>query len=461
MVGQVTVLRRAWGTILFPHALLGILVATSFHAQSTYRVPNLLGVLALPVVGVTLGVLSVVILVTRLGDRVGGAGRGQRMLLRLILLIVLPLAAGSLLVPVGMADRALRTLLVFGALAIAYLSVVSGVARMAAPALAAGAGRALRGVEYALVGVIGVFALYGLVCYVNGALDRSAPVEVRTQVLQIGRAEAEFHGALPFAWTDFWSWRSDGRADRILLSAAERAALWPGQGVIMEVRSGALGIPWVARVKRDEEWQHRRVLEIAPTAAGARKALIDLYITQRRWPEAAAAALEYQRHYPKDFEYLRGVASTLMFVGQDAAAVTLVEPFARSSPTPAVLTMAGWALHRAARQSGPGMPAMPGPRGDEEQSARGIAMLEASSRMDPGNLWTHYYLGYAYRDVGRLPEAVAAFQRVLDRVPAHADARRQIGALRERIPVTAPAAAPSDDDERQPPASRSSSIRIR
>ncbi|HSF06495.1 MAG TPA: hypothetical protein VLG10_11955 [Methylomirabilota bacterium] len=453
-------LRRAWGTILLPHALLGILVAASFHAQSTYRIPNLLGVLALPVVGITLGVLSVVILVTRLGNRVGGAGRGQRMLLRLVTLIVLPLAAGSLLVPVGMADRAIRTLLVFGALAIAYLTVVSGVARLAAPALAAGAGRALRGVEYALVVVIGVFGLYGLVCYVNGALDRSAPVEVRTQVLQIGRAEAELHGALPYAWTDFWSWRPDGRADRILLSAAERAALWPGQGVIMEVRSGALGIPWVVRVRRDEEWQHRRVLAIAPTAAGARKALIDLYVTQRRWPEAAAAALEYQRHYPKDFEYLRGVAGTLMFVGQDAAAVTLLEPFTRNSGNPAALTMAGWALHRAARQSGPETPAGSAHRGDADQSARGIAMLETSSRMDPGNLWTHYYLGYAYRDVGRLPEAVAAFQRVLDRVPAHADARRQISALRERIPVSTPAPAPSDGDE-GPPTSRRSSIRIR
>ena len=194
-------------------------------------------------------------------------------------------------------------------------------------------------------------------------------------------------------------------------------------------------------------------------ANGARKALVNLYITQRRWPEAAAAALEYQRHYPKDFEYLRGVASTLMFVGQDAAAVTLVEPFARNSSSPAALTMAGWALHRAARPSGPGMPAGPAPSGDAEQSARGIAMLETSSRMDPGNLWTHYYLGYAYRDVGRLPEALAAFQRVLDRVPAHADARRQISALRERIPVSAP--APADGDERQPPASRRSSIRIR
>ncbi|MGH7313882.1 MAG: hypothetical protein ACREJV_11960, partial [Candidatus Rokuibacteriota bacterium] len=187
-------LRRAWGSILFPHALLGILAVAAFHAQSTYRVPNLLGVLALPVVGVTLAVLSVVILVTRLGDRAARrAGHGHRMLLRLVLLIALPLAAGSLLVPVGMADRALRTLLVSGSLAIAYLTVVTGVARMAAPALVGGVGRVLRGVEHALVFVVGVFALYGLVCYVNGALDRSAPVEVRTQVLQIGRAEAEFH----------------------------------------------------------------------------------------------------------------------------------------------------------------------------------------------------------------------------------------------------------------------------
>jgi hypothetical protein len=431
-------LRRAWSSVLFPHALLGILALAAFHAQSTYRIPNLLGVLALPVVGVTLVALSMVILLTRLGDRAARkAGHGHRTLLRLVVLVALPLAAGSLLVPVGMADRALRMLLVSGSLAIAYLTAVTGVARMAAPSLVGGVGRALRAVEHVLLLIVGAFALYGLVCYVNGAFDRSAPVEVHTQVVHIGRAEAAFHEVLRYAWTDFWSWTPSGGAERMLLSASERATLWPGQGVIMDVRAGALGIPWVTRVRRDEEWQYRRVLEIAPTAAGARKALVDLYIARGRWPEAAAAALEYRRHYPKDYEYLRRVASTLMFVGQDAAAVALVEPFARDSAHPEVLTMAGWALHRAAWRTAPATPGGPLP----EQSARGIAMLEKSSQLDPGNLWTQYYLGCAYRDVGRLPEAIAAFQRVLDRVPIHADAQRQISALRGRLKASAPAPA--------------------
>jgi hypothetical protein len=434
--------RRAWRSALFPHALLGILALAAFHAQSTYRIPNLLGVLALPVVGVTLAALSVVILLTRLGDQAARkAGRGHRALLVFVVLVALPLFAGSLLIPVGMADRALRMLLVSGSLAIAYLTIVAGVARMAAPSLVGGVGRALRAVEHALLLIVGVFVLYGLVCYVNGAFDRSAPVEVHTQVVHIGRAEAAFHEVLQYAWTDFWSWRPAGGAQRMLLSASERAALWPGQGVIMEVRAGALGIPWVARVRRDEEWQYRRVLEIAPTAAGARKALVDLYVAQGRWPEAAAAALEYRRHYPKDYEYLSRVASTLMFVGLDAAAVALVEPFARDSAHPEVLTMAGWALHRAARQAGRPTPGGPVP----DQSARGIAMLEKSSRLDPGNLWTQYYLGYAYRDVGRLPEAIVAFQRVVDRVPIHADAQRQIIALRAQLKAsaTSPGAATS------------------
>jgi tetratricopeptide (TPR) repeat protein len=452
-------LRQVWGSALFPHALLAAVAVGAFHAQSTYRVPSLLGVMALPIVGVTLLVLSVVILVTRLGDRAaGGSGLGHRALLRLIVLVALPLAAGSLLVPAGLADRALRTLLVSGSIAIAYLTVVSGIARLAAPTLAGGFGRALRGVEYALLMVVGGFALYGLVCYVNGALDRSPTADVRSQVLQIGRPEALFYEGLPYAWSDFASWRNGGGGtERMLLTAGERRALWPGEGVIMEMRSGALGIPWVARVRRDEEWQYRRVLEIAPTAAGARKALINLYISQTRWPEAAAAALEYQHHYPKDFEYLRGVASTLMFVGQDTAAVALVEPFARNSARPAALTMAGWALHRAARKTGLRPPAASHPGGDSEATTRGIAMLETSSRMDPGNLWTFYYLGYAYRDVGRLNDALAAFQRVVDKVPAHSDARRQMADLREQLAAQNPATR----EENQPPASRRSSIKIR
>ncbi len=424
-------LRRVWGSVLFPHALLGAVAIASFQAQSTYRVPSMLGVLALPVVGVTLAVLSVVILVSRLGER----GLGHRALLRLIVLVVVPLAAGSLLVPPGIADRAVRTLLVSGSIAIAYLTVVSVVARLAAPTLAGGVGRALRGVEYALLVVVGAFGLYGLVCYVNGALDRSPAVQVRSEVLQIGRPEAEFYEGLPYAWSDFWSWRSGGSAVRLLLSASERGTLWPGEGVILEVRRGALGIPWVARVRRDEEWQYRRVLDIAPTAAGPRKALVNLYILERRWPEAAAAALQYQRHYPKDFEYLRGVASTLMFVGQDAAAVALIEPFAQESANPAALTMAGWAL---APRGPADRPPTAGGRGARRRRGPEHARDHHAGEVQPAGSrqpWTLYYLGYAYRDVGRLEEALAAFQRVLDRVPAHADARRQISALRERIPV--------------------------
>jgi tetratricopeptide (TPR) repeat protein len=167
--------------------------------------------------------------------------------------------------------------------------------------------------------------------------------------------------------------------------------------------------------------------------------------------------LQYQRHYPKDFEYLRGVASTLMFVGQDAAAVALIEPFARDSANPAALTMAGWALHRAARQTGLRPPGSPAPAGGADQSTRGITMLETSSQLEPGNPWTFYYLGYAYRDVGRLEDALAAFQRVVDRVPAHADARRQISALREQVA----ASAPPRPEEDQPATSRRSSIKIR
>ena len=75
-------LRRAWSSVLFPHALLGILALAAFHAQSTYRIPNLLGVLALPVVGVTLAALSVVILLTRLGDQAGPIALALRLRLR-------------------------------------------------------------------------------------------------------------------------------------------------------------------------------------------------------------------------------------------------------------------------------------------------------------------------------------------------------------------------------------------
>jgi tetratricopeptide (TPR) repeat protein len=269
--------------------------------------------------------------------------------------------------------------------------------------------------EHAALLFVGGFVLYGLVLFFNGTLDSSPPMEAASEIVDIGGGEVELWGFLPYSWGSLRSWRREGGTERIFLTRTERSRAWPGQAILVKVRKGYLGIPWVSALERDQEKYARRVLEIAPTAAGPRKNLIRFYLERRRWKEAAAAGQEYLQLYPNDYDFISGVAAALGVARQDAEALSLLEPFVARQPNYELLNMVGWMLHRAG------------------QSARGIALLESSIPLDPDSWWAYYHLGYAYRDVGRLEDAVAMFQKVLERRPNYPEIEQQLQFLRRRM----------------------------
>jgi hypothetical protein len=127
-------------------------------------------------------------------------------------------------------------------------------------------------------------------------------------------------------WADLRSWRAEG-LERVFLHEPERRHMWPGQAVLVSLHPGALGIPWVSRVTRDDEVYFRQLLEVAPTATAPRKQLVTFYLERRRWEAATAVALEYLGRYPDDYGYIGDIAARLAAARRTKETLALLEPF--------------------------------------------------------------------------------------------------------------------------------------
>jgi len=99
----------------------------------------------------------------------------------------------------------------------------------------------------------------------------------------------------PVSWIDLRA--ADGTLERITLIAG-KDGVWagyvdPGQAVVVRVRAGFFGIPWIESVALDEERRTELLVEAAPSAAQPRRALVALRLRQGR----AADAVTHTRAY--------------------------------------------------------------------------------------------------------------------------------------------------------------------
>jgi hypothetical protein len=81
--------------------------------------------------------------------------------------------------------------------------------------------------------------------------------------------EFDIGGLVPYARAELQSWRRPSGREHVFLHRAEHQRLWVKEPVLVKVREGALGIPWVETIEEDRAVHLRQVLEIAPTAAAA------------------------------------------------------------------------------------------------------------------------------------------------------------------------------------------------
>jgi hypothetical protein len=290
--------------------------------------------------------------------------------------------------------------------------VVADVVRSAAPPIVR---RLLRWIERGALVFVAGFIVVGVVAFVNGRFDTSVVTEVKTHVRDAGWAEIELEYALQYGWVDLGSWRKSGGIERIFLSFVERTEHWPGQAIVVHLRSGALRLPWVQRLAVDVEEYNRQILAIAPNARAARAELIDWYLTHHRWQEATAQTLDYLERFPADFEHVRGIAAKLGVARQETAARQVLERLVVRHRTPEILGLAGWIMNVT---------------GDRQRS---VELLEEALRLDPVDWINYYRLGNVFQGLGRYDDAIRAFERMLERRPNYPEVERQLTWLREKV----------------------------
>jgi tetratricopeptide (TPR) repeat protein len=395
----------------------GLTVGAVF-AQYVYRVPSpLLGVW-LSWAGLALVSLVVLILINRVLDHPAADGTILTPVERWWLFAGLAILIATLFVPDGVVPvRVLRRVTRFALITI-VLAVFIVAIRLAAPMIGPRARRALRRFEQGLGVVVGGFGLMSGLLFLNGYYDSSAAADVPSEVIAIGGGDLQVQvlDTAFFFWADLRSWRQPGRVERILLRPDEISLTWPGQPVIVRVRPGRLGIPWIQEVLRDREKYYTQVLAIAPTAAGPRRERLLWLVERQRWVDTVEAGREYLRLYPNDYDFMKGIAASLGVAGRPADAVALLEPFvARQPRNYELLNLVGWGLHQAG------------------QTARGIEILERAVPLEPENWMAYYHLGYAYQAVGRNAEAIVAFEKALQIRGDYPEIVRQLRMLRKRV----------------------------
>jgi hypothetical protein len=397
------------------HVAICGLTVFALGVQFVYRVPSRVVAVWLSWVGLVLLGLGLLVVINRVLAHPAADTTFLTPAERWSMFTSLALLIATLLVPHGVVSRFLLWLFVWLGLLTIALALLVLATRLAAPILGPPARRALRGLERVMAFLVGAFILMSVLLFINGYRDSEAAVEMPSEVIAIGGGDVEVLGTALLSWADLRSWRRPGTVERVLLNPAERSLTWVGQPVLVRVRPGALGIPWIEDVLRDREKYYQQVLAIAPNAAGPRRERLLWLVEQQRWPDTVEAAREYVRLYPDDYDFIKGIAASLGVVGQIAETVALLEPFmARQPKNYELLNLVGWGLH----QSG--------------QSPRGIEILEAAVRLEPDNWMAYYHLGYAYRAVGRPAEAIVMFEKVLELRRHYPEIERELRILRQR-----------------------------
>ena len=263
--------------------------------------------------------------------------------------------------------------------------------------------------------IIRFFIYYSLVLYANGRLDSSEPVKQHSEILSISAGETHIRFPIPYKWVTLRSWEEPNQTKRLFLQPAEEEELWGGEKVLVQTREGRFGIPWVSEITRDEEPYAKEILRLTPTASDARKNLIQLYLTQKRWAEAVAATKELLKTYPKAYDYAYFVGGQLTHNRIYDAGIQFLDYSIAHRPSYDAYQQLGWALSY------------------QGNKARAAEVLERSINLKPAHWEAYYHLGYVYSDMGRNAEALAMFEKALERRPDFLEVQKEIVRLRRTI----------------------------
>lgn len=296
----------------------------------------------------------------------------------------------------------------------------------------------LRFVEKGAAWLVRIFVYYSLFLYANAKLDQSPPIDRPATIVAISGTDIDLGLPMSYTWAGLRFAADPEETDRLLLNQKEARKLWGGEAVVLETRRGRFGLSWISNVQRDEEKYSREVLALAPTAAEAWKNLIHFYLDHERWKEASAAAQQYLKIYPTDDPFALSVAGALNVSGHYADGIAILDPIVEKRPTYEAYQLLGWVLSF---------------NGERPRAAE---VLEASILLNPEDWEAYYHLGYVYNDMGKVPEAIVNFEKVLERRPHFPEVKKQLADLRHlaelQRKIAAKRAAASSPSPEQPAA---------
>ncbi len=87
-------------------------------------------------------------------------------------------------------------------------------------------------------GIVGLFACYSLVLYVNGRFDSFAAVTKSTELVEISTEASTMSEPVLLSWAALRSWEHPGRHLHVVLTPKEQRTLWAGEPVLVQVRQG-------------------------------------------------------------------------------------------------------------------------------------------------------------------------------------------------------------------------------
>jgi len=275
--------------------------------------------------------------------------------------------------------------------------------------------QALRRLEWSAGLVVRAFIYGSLVLYANAKLDAGDRADRPSEVRAISAVRPVPAGLMPYGWITLEPREEGSRPIRLVLRADERDRFWVGEAVVLEQGRGRLGIPWVAGIVPDRERRNRAILEVAPEAAVAWRDLVAYYQERGRFDDAVAAALRYFAIYPSDRTFALQLADDLDVAGRPAEGVRLLEPLVEHAPGADLAKAYGLALARSGRQ------------------AEGAHWLQEAATLDGSDFWAHYHLGHTLRDLGRIADAIAVYERALALKPGFPEIEMELSLLRKAV----------------------------
>jgi len=276
----------------------------------------------------------------------------------------------------------------------------------------------MRWIDWGASVLVTLFVGYSLYLYANAAMIQSTPVPRQSEILAISGGQVDLGVTIPYAWVTLRSWDHPGETRNVLITERERWRLWGREAVVVHVRDGAFGKPWVMRIERDEDHYARAVLALTPTAAKPWRDLISGYLARQQWSEAAANGRKYLEAYPADYSFAHNMGTSLVNARYATDRIFFLEHIIHHQPDYENYQLLGFAYLQAG------------------QTQKAVDTFRASIPLKPKDWEAYYHVGLIdLQQLKNYREAIDLFDQVLEFIPSfpmieryRADAQQKLAA---------------------------------